>query len=777
MRDGSAIHGEGHSGDGPSASSITAADVRKLREALAGGSGGRAGNPGEQAGDPPAHSTIRAEAVRALCLGELDIGVHQRIRLSGMRVTGRLNLSDTRLEHPITFIECVFDDAIDLTDARAVGAIRLERCRLTSVVADRMRTMDDLVIQDGRMTGTLSLVQMQAAGTLRCSGTLIDVGGDRPAIDGSGLRVRGSVLLDQGFCARGEVRLVSAHVDGDLDLSQALCSNPAGYSINASWLVVGGELLCLRGFRAEGEVFLQWAQLRALRATGASFINDGGNAITADGARVATGLFLDKGLHAKGQVSLIEAKADGELNCSGSTLEAPGATALNATRFETREVYLNEGFVAEGAVQLGGAKVTGQLNCSDGRFHNKEGCALDLGGLTCDGDMFLSSGFRAEGQVRLTRATIQRELNCSGGTFEDTGPFPDPARTPRALDAEGLTTAGSVYLTYPFRAVGEVFLFRTNIGQQLDCAGGVIDNPGGTALELSGASVNGDVRLIDRFHATGAVRLSHALVGQHLDCKSGEFEAGRDGTVLDASGLRVTGSFIWLPAKTPDGLVDLSFASVGRLADARAGWPSGRQVELTGFAYGSLESTTAMKDRLTWLAGAKTYSLQAYQQLVTIYRQDGREKEARRVALEKHRQRRNFLPWWSRGWSWFQDVTVGYGYRLYNALIIVAVLGVIGSVLFRYAQYHNLMLATNAHAPGAVQADHCMQDYPCFTPYVYSFQLLLPIVNLHQTDFWLPNSWTGYGVALLAYTWFAIILGWMIGIALVAGLGRIFSRD
>jgi hypothetical protein len=171
--------------------------------------------------------------------------------------------------------------------------------------------------------------------------------------------------------------------------------------------------------------------------------------------------------------------------------------------------------------------------------------------------------------------------------------------------------------------------------------------------------------------------------------------------------------------------------------------------------------------------------MQVYQQLATVYRQQGLEKQARRVALEKYRQRRKLklLPWWSRGWNWFQEVTVGYGYRLYNALFIVIALGVIGTILFSYAQHHNFMLATGANPAGSVNADQCTQKYPCFTPYVYSFQLLLPVVNLHQTDFWLPNLLTGFGVVLLVYTCFAIVLGWMLGIALVAGLGRVFSRD
>jgi hypothetical protein len=221
-------------------------------------------------------------------------------------------------------------------------------------------------------------------------------------------------------------------------------------------------MLCQDGFRAEGEVFLQWAQLRALRATGAAFINDRGNAISADGARVATGIFLDKGMHAQGQISLVEAKLDGELNCTRSTLEARGARALDATRFETREVYLNNGFVAKGEVKFGGATISGQLNCSGGQFHNKKGCALDLGGLTCDGDVFLGSGFRARGTVRLRRATIRRELNCGHGFFSAQRSLASPDGGPtaqgsgRAVDAEGLTIDGSVYLNDGFRSVGEV---------------------------------------------------------------------------------------------------------------------------------------------------------------------------------------------------------------------------------------------------------------------------------------------------------------------------------
>src|SRR5262249_36852210 len=157
------------------------------------------GAPSEHALEAAAPGPVAGVAVRALCLGELDIGAHKSICLRGLRVTGPVDLSDARLELPVVFIDCEFDDVIDLRDARVMRAIRLQRCRLRSLVGDRMRAADDLVIEDGQMKGTLSLVQMQSAGTLRCSGTFIEPSGNEAAIDGTGMRMTGSVLLDRRF--------------------------------------------------------------------------------------------------------------------------------------------------------------------------------------------------------------------------------------------------------------------------------------------------------------------------------------------------------------------------------------------------------------------------------------------------------------------------------------------------------------------------------------------------------------------------------------------------
>lgn len=72
--------------------------------------------------------------------------------------------------------------------------------------------------------------------------------------------------------------------------------------------------------------------------------------------------------------------------------------------------------------------------------------------------------------------------------------------------------------------------------------------------------------------------------------------------------------------------------------------------------------------------------------------------------------------------------------------------------------------------------DRC-GNYPCFTPYAYSFQLLIPGVNLQQVDKWTPNGDKGWGLALLIYTWVMIALGWVAGIAVVGGLNNALRKD
>ena len=76
------------------------------------------------------------------------------------------------------------------------------------------------------------------------------------------------------------------------------------------------------------------------------------------------------------------------------------------------------------------------------------------------------------------------------------------------------------------------------------------------------------------------------------------------------------------------------------------------------------------------------------------------------------------------------------------------------------------------------------QDYPSFNAVFYSLDIFVPLINLHQVDYWLPNAnrWCDSLIGattvgpipggLLLYTYLLThkAIGWLLSTLLVAGL-------
>jgi hypothetical protein len=74
-------------------------------------------------------------------------------------------------------------------------------------------------------------------------------------------------------------------------------------------------------------------------------------------------------------------------------------------------------------------------------------------------------------------------------------------------------------------------------------------------------------------------------------------------------------------------------------------------------------------------------------------------------------------------------------------------------------------------------------EYTTMWPWVYSLDLLLPLVNLQQDVDWAPIVINGKGEQLVggyllrALLWFEILFGWAASLILVAVLGRLVEKD
>jgi hypothetical protein len=702
--------------------------------------------------------SLPAETLREWCTGAKDVV------LAGRRIVGDLDLGGLHLRHALRFVDCEFGK-IDLGDARAEEPIEWQGGKIGTFAADRFESKAHVAISNVAVSGLVSLHWANFQGDLRFTDSQLRVSEGR-ALDGRDLRVNGGLFLDgELFRAEGEVCLSSAQIKQSLDCRHATFDNSSGCSIKADELSVEGELLFEKGFTAKGEVNLERATISRLRATGGTFDSGSGSrscALRGDALCARSGVLLDHGFHALGEVSLVGANITRQLCCTDGHFENPAGTALDTRRLRAEDVYLDQGFRASGEVRLDGALLTRQLNCTNGKFAKEQGFALDCDDMECDGDVFLDRGFIAEGEVRLVGAQIKNELNCTGGHFEN--------QAGRALNADGFTTPGNAFLnTEPreeFQAIGEVRLARATIGRQLVLSGAVLTTNANTlGLDLTGLVCPGDVLLNREFQISGEVRLRGADIARDLDFVGSQLQG--DPLALDAQGVRVGGSLRWQLSETPQGRVDLSHATVNQLDDALIKWPENKFV-LVGFTCLTppADSTSGVQQVIAWLGNTEGHYSDAYQQMGAAYRMKGNEDAARDIAIARQRdlRKRGKLTKGAKGWNWILEQSTSYGYKLHRPLFALLGLAVIGAIIFAFAGAHGMM-ESRATIP-----------LPVFQPFVYSVQLVVPLVDLQEVQVWMPKTGTVVGDLLMAYVWVAIALGWLLSGALVAGIGRLWRQ-
>lgn len=466
------------------------------------------------------------------------------------------------------------------------------------------------------------------------------------------------------------------------------------------------------------ERWSEWAPERIVRAEviAGLLIGDG------DAASVAV-----RGVRLQG------ARITGDLNLEATTLRCP--LALLDCSF-TSAINLNEATAL--SVRLSGSHVPA--------VHAKQ--------LLTRGDLGLDKGYSASGEVYLEGAHIGGELECTGGHFSN------PSGV--ALNAEELTIDGSLFCREEFSATGEVRLLGAHIGGQLDSTGGQFSNPSGSALTADRLIVDGSLVCRMGFSATGEVRLVGAHIGGQLDCTGGQF-SNPNGSALDLQRATMAGP-LRMESAVLQGTLDLTAAKTSSYHDNRASWP--QKLRLDGFVYDAIEDASAkkrdlVKERLQWLCrDEKGYSPQIYEQLAAVYRSAGHDEDARRILIAK--QRRRFA---QRNPAWqvlghVIDVLVGYGYRTGRAALWLAVWLIIGTYLFGY--YFSLGDLTPANKSNV--------PLP-FQPFLYTLDLLLPVVSLHVRDAWIAHG------AAQWWSVFFIVMGWLLATAVVLSLTGRLKRD
>ena len=461
---------------------------------------------------------------------------------------------------------------------------------------------------------------------------------------------------------------------------------------------------------------------------------------------------------------------------------------------------------------LDGARVAGSVTFAD--------CALPgLQAQACriDGELALNAGCHIDGDVLLMHARVGRDLNCERMRLRGSDQTGSPSRY--RFDAGSARIDGDVVLTDGFEAVGEVRFMAARIGGDFRAGSARLaadlDDAGarGVALDLDRARVGGSVRLDAGFSAAGQVRLQRARIDGDLDCSGAAFDAAGDASWGDNSAAllldraRIGGSLNLRQLQGPLQGASLADARAGALLDDASTW--GQHHVLDGFRYTRLASgaPTDAPARLDWLERQHAAHLGAdfrpdpWRRLIQVLHRMGHGTSARDVAIgrERHLRRAGLiglgappaLRWLARLGHDMFGVLAGYGHRPLRLVASVGVVWLLCAGLYWGAAERGALAPSAAlllAEPRLAQCRPACTQLPLtvapFQPLLYSLDVLLPLVDLHQRRHWVPTrgalwseveAWIGTP-PLLLLVWAEALCGWIAALVLLtslAGRGRV----
>jgi hypothetical protein len=531
-----------------------------------------------------------------------------------------------------------------------------------------------------------------------------------------------------------------------------------------------------------------------------------------------------------GPLRLSGADIADQLVCTGARLKGKDdyGIALFAEGMKVGNgVMLDGGFTAEGSLALERVDIGGSLLCDGAQLtcHDLDDYAVRADGMRVGGGAFFRQRFTANGAIRLVQADIAILLDCTGGHINHYH------RHGYALMADGMKVDGPVRF-HGLTATGAVRLSGTDIRGDFICTSAHLKGPDAliTSLVGVGMRVRDDVLLDGGFTAHGSIRLESAQVGGSVELRPTAL-AGEGRLALNAAGAQIAGTLRWKPVEQVVGRVDLRGTSAGELEDDWSGerangyWPVGGRLRLDGFTYGRFggDQQADVGQRLAWIRGqykpkpkpklkqklkrkpkpkplppgveifdyppkrittwdsTEYFATQPYELLATVYRRTGRDDQARKVAIARRTDLRKYgkLNWYRKLGNWFLSWSIKYGYQSWRAGIGLAVVfGIFWGLTVLAHRHHLISWAGDLSGfPSEPSATRCTSRYPCFYPFGYTVDTVIPLLNVHQADFWGPDASTPWGAAFQVVTWVATGLGWAMATLLVAGYTGLVRRD
>ena len=438
--------------------------------------------------------------------------------------------------------------------------------------------------------------------------------------------------------------------------------------------------------------------------------------------------------------------------------------------------------------------------------YDENGISIYADRIHVEGDIQVADECRVSGSVYIGGASV-------GGvvSFKGTSIAFKKCSNNTALFADAFSTKSDVFLSDGFKARGEVRFIGAEIAGSFVCTRGVFQ-PASSSESFSASSKD------------DSLSLSHARIGEALMLDLTSSGPNRAAKIF--GGLNLQGA-------TVNSLMDSNeiFASTDD-PDGPAGY-----IVLDGFTYENLldKAPTDAASREVWLRKQpevhlkKNFRIQPYQQLARVLKKMGHENDALEIAILKEKMRSNSgsMPKFSRTWHFVLGFLVSYGYRPWRVAYFGLALWIVGAVLFEAGwkagdivpsqpiialreeyrkcreithpsnreflsiteriELHDVFVnclkgasierVTSDDSPQLEQdiIPNDLREYPGFYSVMYSLDVLLPIMDFDQEQYWRPSALTDFGQSLRVVQWSFKAIGWFltaVGAAALSGFVR-----
>jgi hypothetical protein len=425
---------------------------------------------------------------------------------------------------------------------------------------------------------------------------------------------------------------------------------------------------------------------------------------------------------------------------------------------------------------------------------------IEAGNLNVKGNLFMGWNsyyfcpLHARGEVYLSGAHVGGDAGFGSSHFQTSkAPLIDARAMPEAaLTLQNAVIGGELYLCCGFESKGPVELSGATIKGNLDAFGAHFAAPAGVAIKALSVMIDGNVAfgLLDSVQPTkvdGLLDFTSASVGNNFLVRDTTFT----GTAGSSYGLLAPqlsmhgGSFIWQKVELNGGSLDLTAATVGLMVDDEASWPAPGKLIINDFVYTDLAPPDDARSRLRWLALEPAFQPQPYRQLAQVLRNNGDDAGAIEVLVAQEDARVRNSNWPRQGWARFLKITIGYGHKPLRTVLWSLAVVVLGWLLVTLGARAGVMRATWPDSPPATED----VAYEKLHPLLYSLDVFLPFVNLHQEHYWWPDADRSgdcnllgtklrvSGAFLRYYLWTQVIAGWLLSAIFVAGVTGLMRND